>query len=293
MKQVSVVIPVYGQWNLAKRNIDSLLFFDKKLISEIIVVDDCSPDNNPYHFDKIVCILKNEVNLGYAGTVNLGMKKATSDIILLLDSDAYLISPILNNIISMYESDSALGCVGYRTVDDNGHSTGCFCYEPTTLGFILGQYLENKMEQLSFANKRNIMPYSCSVSFRKACLEEVNYFDQDKFPILDADIDLSMRIHRSCWELLFNANIVLSHSGGNSYKVNYKRVLLFYKSRWQLLKKHGLIKYPTCVKQLVLCRLVLEYCLLSLFAIIRADNALIVEKKKGRRILILEVSNYN
>jgi GT2 family glycosyltransferase len=291
-KKVTVVIPVYNGWNLLKRNIDSLISFDKEYISEIIVIDDCSPESNPYQFDNIVHITKNKENLGYTGTVNKGLKKANTDVILLLDSDAYLISPILSNIISSYDKDTNLGCVGYKTVDDKGQLTGSFCYEPTVLGFILGQQLESRMEHLSFIKRRNIMPYSCTVSFRKKCLEDVNYFHQDRFPILDADIDLSMRIHRSHWKLLFDKNIRLSHSGGNSYKVNYKRVLLFYKSRWMLFKVHELMKFPKLVKCLVICRLIIEYYLLALVALVKKRNNNITEKKMGRKIILKEFKTF-
>lgn len=291
-KKVTVVIPVYNGWNLLKRNIDSLLTFDKKYILEIIVIDDCSPESNPYQFDDIVHFIKNELNLGYTGTVNNGLKKANSDVILLLDSDAYFIKPILADVITMYNNDLSLGCVGYRTVDDNGKQTGSYCYKPTVLGFIVGQQFESRLEHLSFMKKRSIMPYSCSVSFRKKCLEEVNYFHQNKFPILDADIDLSMRIHRSYWKLLFNDKIILNHSGGNSYKVNYKRILLFYKSRWQLLKEHDLMKFPILVKWLVLFRLEIEYYLLTLMTYFKKEDNTIKEKKIGRKVIIKEFKTF-
>ncbi len=290
MKKLSVVMPVYGQWNLVKRNIVSLLNFDKRFIREIIVVDDCSPECNPYNFDEsIVSILKNQLNQGYTSTVNVGLKKASSEIILLLDSDAYLIGPVAADIIEMYEQEPLLGCVGYRTLDDQGQTTGSFCYEPNTLGLILGQQLESRLNSLPSFKKQNILPYSCSVSFRKRCIEEMDYFDENQFPVLDADLDLSMRIHRSNWKLLFNENIVLSHTGGNSYKVNFKRVLLFHKSRWQLLRKHGLIKYPIFVKYLIKIRLKLELILLNVMCFFKKGDAQILDKQKGRRLMINEL----
>lgn len=293
MKKISVVMPVYGQWSLAKRNIDSLIHFDSDLISEIIVVDDCSPEVNPFTFDEtMVKVIRNPSNLGYTGTVNSGLKIASSEIILLLDSDAYLIMPVVGAIIKMYDQDFELGCVGYRTVDDKGSETGSFCYEPTALGLILGQKLEYKIELLSIFKNRNILPYSCSVSFRKACINEMLYFDEQHFPVLDADLDLSMRIHRSKWKLLFNKNIIVSHSGGNSYKINYKRVLLYYKSRWVLLRKHKLVKYPILTKCLIKMRLKLELYILTIYGLFKHKDKLLMEKKNGRKLIVNEVLLY-
>jgi GT2 family glycosyltransferase len=294
MQKISIVIPVYGQWHLAKRNIDSLLKFDRERIEEIILVDDCSPKSNPYQFDdKIVRVIKNNVNLGYTGSVNNGLRQAVCEIIMLLDSDAYLIKPVVADVIEMYEKDPLLACVGYRTVDDNGNLTGSFCYEPIALGLIAGQKLEYKLEQLHLFNKRNIMPYSCSVSFRNQSLKEMDYFDQQQFPVLDADLDLSMRIHRSKWKLLFNEQIILSHSGGNSYKINYKRVLLFYKSRWKLLRKHNLIKFPHLTKTLIQARLNVELFILTVLCFVKWNDPQIREKKNGRKIILQEVALYN
>ena len=99
MEKVSVVIPVYGQWNLVERNINQLLRYEGENIKEIIVVDDCSRDKNPYIFDdSIVMIIRNPENLGYTATVNKGLRMATSDIILLLDSDACPIESFIKSV---------------------------------------------------------------------------------------------------------------------------------------------------------------------------------------------------
>ena len=292
IKKFSVIIPVYGQWNLVKRNVDSILSFDRNSFYEIILVDDCSPEPNPYNFDKdLVKILRNEFNLGYSGTVNRGLKKAKSDVILLLDSDAFLIEPVVSNILKMYDLDNNIGCIGFKTVDNLGFRTGSYCYEPLTIGLILGQFLESKIEKLYFLKKRNIMPYSCSVSFRKNCLEEIGYLDEKLFPVLDADIDIAMRIHTSRWKLIMNEDISICHSGGNSYKINYKRVLLHYQSRWQLLLKHKLLKYPKISKFFIISRLSIEYLIFFIIHIINRKT-IVKEKQDGRLLIIKEVKAF-
>jgi len=238
MEKVSVVIPVYGQWNLAKRNIDALLKYDKKLIEEILVVNDCSPEENPYEFDKIVWIINNESNLGYAGTVNNGLKQAKSKIIVLLDSDAYPVAEFIDKLIKMYAADPQIGCIGFGTIDEDGSDTGNYQLEPSVLGLIAGQLLEAKFDFLRFWRRKSKLPFSCAVSFTKNCLEDLSYFDAETFPVLEADNDISIRVHRSKWKLVFTREILICHKGGNSYKINHKRVVLFHESRWKLLKKH-------------------------------------------------------
>jgi glycosyltransferase involved in cell wall biosynthesis len=291
MEKVSIVIPVYGQWHLAKRNIDALLRHDCQYIAEIIVVDDCSPEKNPYQFDEeLVRVISNNENKGYTSTVNNGLKKAASDIIVLLDSDAYPISPFIQKMLGMYAADLSLGCVGFGTVDDNGKETGSYIYEPALLGLIVGQQLEMR---LGLRKNKNILPFSCSVSFRKSCLEELGYFNEQIFPVLDADLDISMLIHRSKWKLIYTKEIILSHQGGNSYKVNSKRVILFHESRWKLLKKYDLVPFPALAKLFIKTRIGFEvaaFKLLSAFSKSSSDKY--TEKIKGRKTLLERIDDY-
>lgn len=293
MDKVSVVIPVYGQWDLLKRNIDSLLQFDRSRIAEIIVVNDCSPEPNPYVFDSsLVRMLNNLQNLGYAGTVNHGLRKAGSEFILLLDSDAFCFEPFIERVLSVFHTDERIGCIGFRTCDEQGKDTGSWQYEPSILGLIAGQQLEAKLDRMRFRRNANILPYSCTVSFRKACLEDLDYFDAQTFKVLEADNDLGMRIHRSSWKLLFADDIVLCHKGGNSYKINNRRVQIFHDSRWALLRKHGLIRFPRLSKKMLQVRVLCEIAVLRLLALIKNGKGY-SEKMEGRKILLKSTRQYS
>ncbi|ANE49259.1 glycosyltransferase family 2 protein [Flavisolibacter tropicus] len=292
MLKVSVVIPVYGQWHLVKRNVDSLLALDGNNIEEIIIVNDCSKESNPYKFDSpLVKIISNENNLGYTGTVNKGLKIAAAQIVVLLDSDAFPIEPFIQRLTTFYSS-SSVGCVGFSTVDEDGRDNGNYQFEPSITGLVIGQALAHKLRFLPFYKKKYFLPNSCAVSFHKSCLEELGYFDAVNFPVLEADVDLCMRIHRSKWDLIFTKDIVICHKGGNSYKINYKRVLLYHKSRWILLKKFNLILFPKLSKVLLNIRVRVELYVLCLLALFKEDAIDLDEKKYGRRILLKEINNY-
>ena len=293
IEQVSVVIPVYGQWNLVKRNIDALIKFDAEYLREILVIDDCSPQPNPYIFDRaLVKVIPNQTNLGYSGTVNKGLKEAVSSIIVLLDSDAYPVGPFIRQLGFLFSSDMSIGCIGFSTVDEQGTMTGNYQFESNIAGLIMGQALEARLKISSYKKKKNILPHSCAVSFKKQCLVEMNYLDEIHFPVLDADVDLSMRIHRSRWKLVFTRDITICHKGGSSYQVNYKRVLLHHKSRWALLKKFDLIPLPALMKALIRVRVRTELAILRLCTFIRKDAVFYEEKIKGRRILLKDIDAY-
>ena len=260
---VSVVIPNYNTWDLVERNVNALLRFDDALITEIIVVDDCSPIKNYIPFPKKVIIIRNEQNLHYTATVNTGLKACKNDIIILLDSDAYPTHPFIQSTINLYKSNSKLGCVGFETVDENDNITGNSMPEPSVLSLISGQQIHAKLRKYNVFASKNIMPFSCAVSFRKACLDDIGFLDE-AFPVLDADQDISMRIHRSKWQLLYEPTIKIFHKGGGSISKDGTRVIKFYESRWQLLTKYNKIGFKWLVKLLIKFRLRSEIFILRI-----------------------------
>lgn len=266
---VSVVIPNYNTWELVQRNIQALLLYDEAWITEIIVVDDASPIHNPYDFPEKVRILRNVENQHYTKTVNRGLRAAKGDIVVLLDSDAYPVHAFVKRLIEEYQAQPWLGCVGFKTVDEMGRDSGNFMTEPSIWSLVAGQQLHKYLAPYNIFRSKRLLPFSCAVSFRKACLEAMDYLDED-FRVLDADNDISMRIHRSNWKLQYNPVYVICHTGGNSIPRDGKRVKLFYESRWKLLEKHGKIKARRIVAFLIMVRLWLE------------AQILFVKQKKGK-----------
>ncbi|PZX62259.1 glycosyltransferase family 2 protein [Hydrotalea sandarakina] len=260
---VSVVIPNYNTWELVQRNIEALLRYDEQRIAEIIVVDDASPLTNPYDFPEKVMVLRNPTNQHYTKTVNRGLKAAKGDIVVLLDSDAYPVQAFVKRLVDEYQAEPLLGCVGFKTVDAMGRDSGNFMTEPSIWSLVAGQQLHKYLAPYNVFRSKRLLPFSCAVSFRKSCLEAMNYFDEN-FRVLDADNDISMRIHRSNWKLRYNPAYVICHTGGNSIPRNGKRVQLFYESRWKLLEKHGKIKAKPLVAFLIMVRLWLEAKLIQL-----------------------------
>jgi GT2 family glycosyltransferase len=291
--KVSVVIPVYGQWDLVERNVKSLLQFDEKNIREILIVDDCSPESHvSTNLHPLVTILKNKENLGYSGTVNNGLRCAQSDLIVLLDSDAYLIGPIVENFIKILKSKPLLGCLGFSSVGEHGQTTGSFQLEPTLSGYIVGQALEARFQNLFKAKKNRIVPLSCCVGFRKRCLEDINYFDAETFPGVEADVDLALRIHQSQWKVEVTDLIKVYHQGGNSYKINSKRVRLYHAGKWNLLRKHEVIKSPELIRLLLTIRIQFEILVMMLFSLMGKHDAISTDKLHGRRHLLKDVREY-
>lgn len=94
---LSVVIPVYNQAKTLGESIESVLNQTRKA-DEIIVVNDGSTDGSLELAKKYPVKVVNQVNKGLASARNTGIMNSTSDYVLFLDSDDYLLPNCLERI---------------------------------------------------------------------------------------------------------------------------------------------------------------------------------------------------
>jgi GT2 family glycosyltransferase len=109
----------------------------------------------------------------------------------------------------------------------------------------------------------------------------------EKLGFLDVDVDYSMRLRKCGWKVATDASIKVFHVGGGTAMLQRHRVLHFYKSRWYLLRKHGLIWNAGLARALILARLLLEQGVLCVFGGYLFKNPEVLEDKVlGRQALI-------
>lgn len=114
---VSVIIPVYNQLQITMNVLNDLLKTYHP-INEIIVVDDGSKKEPiskviPKIFPQVK-LITNDENLGFAKTVNRGIKYASSDLIVLLNNDVRLKNSKWLNVILDNMTDRKLDMAAPR-----------------------------------------------------------------------------------------------------------------------------------------------------------------------------------
>jgi hypothetical protein len=92
--------------------------------------------------------------------------------------------------------------------------------------------------------------------------------------------------------LKFIKEITICHNGGHSYKINYKRVILFHRSRWNLLRKHKLISAPSVARSAIKLRIYLEVIVFKLLLLINPAKKDYEEKIKGRKLIMQEINTF-
>ena len=100
--------------------------------------------------------------------------------------------------------------------------------------------------------------YFCAVALRRAAFLNVGGFDEG-FDWLDADLDMSLRLHEAGWQLQTDPSLKACHRGGGSFQTTAQRVFRFHRNRWRLLTKHRRIRHPALLKLGLAARHGLEF----------------------------------
>lgn len=117
--KISVIIPTFNRADMVCRCIQSV--FDTAWPSlEVIVVDDCSPDDTGKRIenefaDKVIYI-KNKVNSFQAVSRNNGAKKATGDWLFFIDDDNVVDTKIFAELSEAFHRNPKLGLVAPMAV---------------------------------------------------------------------------------------------------------------------------------------------------------------------------------
>lgn len=114
---ISVVIPNYNGESLLADVLPTVVIALASLSasSEIIVVDDNSTDQSiefiKGNFPEII-VLKNEINLGFSGTMNKGIYAATMDLVFILNNDVKLLPGYFEDQLRLFEKPDTFGVNG-------------------------------------------------------------------------------------------------------------------------------------------------------------------------------------
>jgi GT2 family glycosyltransferase len=287
---ISAVITNYNTWPLTVQCVRELDRWSGNVVSEILIVDDASDKAEPSDLPIKVRLLRNESNLGYARSVNVGFSAVETDIVILLDSDAYPLMDLTAKTLYEFVSNPHLGALGFHLVDEIGQGTGSSSPDPSCAELLLGQRFSELYGR--YVKKRNtklINLHSCALAVRREAFESVGGFDIN-FDFLDADIDFSMRLRQKGWELRKESSLMVFHKGGGSPQKTSARVVRHHINRWRLLSKHRKIRWPLLLKLGLALRHSTELLLLWLARYLtNYSDDILRDKLEGRRFLFKTV----
>jgi GT2 family glycosyltransferase len=132
--QLSVVIPVYGNWWMTARCLRALdgLRRASDVAFETIVIDNASPDDTPQGMRAFPWARyeRFESNRNFAGGCNAGARMAQAPVVLFLNNDAYPLGDALAPLVRAFERDGVCVAGGALLFEDGVTQSAGFVVLP-------------------------------------------------------------------------------------------------------------------------------------------------------------------
>ncbi len=204
--RVSIVIPNWNGVHLMKKHLVRVIAAAPG--AEVIVADDKSSDGSvdylKKNFPKVKVIEKTKRE-GFAANVNAGAARATSDIIVLLNTDVEPEPGFLKPLLSHFDDQSvfAVGCL-----EKSAEKTGMVLRGRGLARWVKGYFIHARGE----VDKTDTAWVSGgSGAFRKSMWDALGGMDTLYNPFYWEDIDLSYRARKAGWKTLFEPKSIVHH----------------------------------------------------------------------------------
>jgi O-antigen biosynthesis protein len=120
--RVSVIIPRYGNADLTLRCLAALACLRDTPAHEIIVIDDCSTDEQAHPVNTIpgVVLQRQEQNRGFAASCNAGARLARGEFLVFLNNDTEVRNGWLDGLCRTFEDHEDAGLAGSKLIYPDG-----------------------------------------------------------------------------------------------------------------------------------------------------------------------------
>lgn len=226
--RTSIIIPVYEGYQETLNCINSVLNAKCKTAYQLIVINDCSPNNKlttklrAHAQQHKYTLIENEKNLGFVGTVNRGIRVASDDDVILLNSDTLVPDGWVDQLLTAAYSDAIIGTVTPFSNNATICSYPNFCQD-NILPIDHNVNSLNSMFQRLNTGKIIDLPtaHGFCVFIKRAVIDEIGVFDEQKWGKGYAEEnDFSLRAEQYGWRNVFALDTFVQHLGSVSFSSN-------------------------------------------------------------------------
>ena len=216
--QVSIIIPVYNQFEYTYHCVSSILKHSGNVTYEILIADDCSTDLTRQIEDILPGVrhIVNARNLRFLRNCNHAAQFAVGKYVLFLNNDTQVQQDWLEPLITLIESAPDIGMVGSRLIYPNGilQEAGGILWRDGTAwnygnGRSPGQPEYNYVKQVDYIS-------GAAILLSRALWEEIGGFDETFAPAYCEDSDLAFTVRKMGYRVMLQPRSVVAHFEGVS-----------------------------------------------------------------------------
>lgn len=242
---VSIIVPVYNQWNYTYSCFLSILENTQGIRYEVILADDVSSDEtkdiSKYAENVIVC--RNEKNLGFLRNCKNAAKHAKGKYLLFLNNDTNVQSGWLDSMLDIFNKDMKAGMLGSKLVYPDGRlqEAGGIIWKDGT-GWNYGKLDDPEKPEYNYVKEVDYIS-GASIMIRTDLWKEIGGFDERYERAYFEDSDLAFEVRKHGYKVIYQPKSVVVHFEGISNGTSEQSGEKSYqkKNRETFIKKWKLI----------------------------------------------------
>ncbi len=227
---IDIVIPVYNAKEFVIECIESIQA-NTSINHRIILMDDSSTDGISEYLKNLsevtdnVTHVRHEINIGYTGNVNIGMSNASSEWVVLLNSDTVVSQFWLENMLEVAKLHPAVGIVGplgnaasWQSIPNVFTEEGAWDFNLLPEGLAVNE-VSRALAKLSHLPpvEAGVLNGFCQLINAKA-YNEVGRLDEESFPQgYGEENDLCARLIKNNYKLLVCPTAYVYHYKSKSF----------------------------------------------------------------------------
>jgi len=215
----SIIIPVYNQLDYTLTCLHSIRKAKDRTPYEIIVVDDYSTDATAETISKMpdVNYIRNETNLGFLKSINVGADKARGEYLMLLNNDTEVKDGYLDSLTQIFREHADAAVAGSMLLYPNGslQEAGAHMFSDGT-AFNYGRGQSPDDYRFSYVRKVDYCS-GAAILIKKEIFFALGKFDELFCPAYCEDSDFQLRAAESGYACYYQPLSVVIHHEGVSH----------------------------------------------------------------------------
>lgn len=236
--RASVVIPVWNGGAVIEPCLQAVFASSGGELEEVICVDNASADDSAARIAARfpqVALLRQSVNLGFAGGANAGIAAARGDAFVLLNQDCLPEAGWLRAVGAAFEACPHAGIAGCTILNADGSidHAGARMTRPSAYGEHLTDVGDGRPRAVDYVT-------GAAFAIRRAAVDAIGTFDEAYYPAYYEEADLCYRARAHGLDVIYTPGARIRHlrSSTEAHRAPIKHAANQHRQRLRFVLKH-------------------------------------------------------